>query len=177
MRGIRNSIVGWLSLAFCLDVGLSVAGAAAPATADDQSRAIQDAPLSPTELFMLYQGRTWLWATGGAYFSPQPRTFVAWVRAPEGDSYAEGKWIITTDGQVCFKANWHSRQSVVPVLTCFAHKRVDSTIYQRRLPKGDWYVFKSPRQGEAQEYSNFKLGDDATAAAATVRLSLESQGN
>lgn len=176
MRNIRT-IVGWLGLALCLCGDFSAAWAATSGAADAKAGAARGAPLTPTELFTLYQGRTWLWAAGGAYFSPQPRTFVAWSRAVEGDSYAEGKWIITTDGQVCFKAKWHSRESVVPALTCFAHKRVDDTIFQRRLPKGDWYVFKSPREGEAQEYSNFKPGDDATAAAETVRLSIESAGN
>jgi hypothetical protein len=173
---IRNAVVVWLGLAVCLGGDVSGAGAATSAAADAQP-ARRGVPLSPTELFSLYQGRTWLWAAGGAYFSPQPRTFVAWSRAAEGDSYAEGKWLITTDGQVCFRAKWHSRQSVASALTCFAHKRVENTIYQRRLPKGDWYVFKSPREGEAQEYSNFKPGDDATAAAETVRLSIESEGN
>ena len=133
MRNLRKALTGWSSLTVALAIGI----VSVPAATSSPSAGVPDTALSPAELYSLYQGRTWIWPSGGAYFSPQPRSFLAWARSDKGDSYADGKWIITYDGQVCFRADWHFHGGFTPALTCFGHKHADGKIYQRRLPKGD----------------------------------------
>ncbi|MCO5072337.1 MAG: DUF995 domain-containing protein [Rhizobiaceae bacterium] len=173
MRTNKSPAVGAIALAFSL-LAIGACQATAPAAAAGPDAATEMVP-SATELFALYNGRTWAWETGGAYFSPQPRTFSAWSQSGDENVYAEGRWIITNDGRVCFQADWHTRGNVSPALTCFAHKKADGAIYQRRLPDGEWYVFRSAQKKSPQEYSKFRAGDAVSGKISEIRQALQSQ--
>lgn len=179
----QRTSLAWTSLALGISVA-TAAVAATPAAVDTSLRvAIDRAAIdkalvpTPTELFDLYQGRTWQWQAGGAYFSPRPRDFTAWSQADGQNTYAKGRWLISTDGQVCFKAKWFTAKGAASGLTCFAHRRVDSTIYQRRLPGGDWYVFKAASPQLTQEYAKFKMGDEVSAEAEKVKAEISAAAN
>lgn len=99
-------------------------------------------PLSAVELLQLYGDKTWKWGEGGGYFDTDGRQFRARTFDDKGGSTANGVWRITNAGKLCFRANWKSATGVELVDSCFAHRRKGGEIYQRRLPDGEWYVFK-----------------------------------
>nr|WP_273793268.1 DUF995 domain-containing protein [Brucella anthropi] len=98
--------------------------------------------MTPAEIYVLYRDKNWQWADGAGRMESQNRRFTARVDGDKGKAWAEGRWRITWSGQMCFDAKWHLAQGVFPNKTCFSHRVVDGTIYQKREPDGDWYVFR-----------------------------------
>jgi hypothetical protein len=94
------------------------------------------------ELHAIYNDQTWVWSDGAGRMQSDGRRFVAWAGSGASATWAEGRWIITSSGRLCFKARWQSSSGSHPAKTCFIHKQHRGVIYQRKEPSGDWYVFK-----------------------------------
>ena len=131
-----------------------------PALASAASKLPGDAEnLSAPAILAIYNGKTWQWGEGGAYFHPD-RTFVAVTAAGKKLSYAEGRWAITTAGDVCFIADWHVNKSVYRnKKTCFSHTASAGKIYQREKPDGEWFVFKNKPAKPGDAINKLKQGN------------------
>lgn len=116
-------------------------------------------PMTVTDLLQVYEGRTWRWSDGAAYFDPSRRAFESWVRSGPSASYADGAWFLTDTGRMCFRAIWVSVEGSADALTCFDHRIDGERMFQRRAPDGDWYVFahRPPQAGD--EILKFRPGD------------------
>lgn len=123
--------------------------------------------LTEPELNKIYSGRTWHWKTGAAYFKPNQR-FVAWVKGGAETTYAEGSWSVSNNGQMCIRATWHSLSADTKTFTCYVHRTGDA-IYQREVPRGNWYLFSHipPRAGD--EIRRIENGDHVSAAYAKAK--------
>lgn len=130
--------------------------AAFASTVEEQAE--QARPMTPVELRQLYGNKSWVWKTGFGYFSVKQRRFTSALR---DGSYAEGKWFVAGDGKLCFRADWHEKAGVYRnVLSCLAHRINDrGVIYQRRVPDGDWYIFRHVPVRKSDEYRTFKPGN------------------
>ncbi len=98
--------------------------------------------MSPAEIYLLYRDKNWQWSDGVGRMDSLNRRFTAHVDGEKGQALAEGRWRITRSGQMCFDARWHIEHEVFPSKTCFTHRILDGTIYQKREPDGVWYVFR-----------------------------------
>lgn len=114
-------------------------------------------PLMAVELLQIYGGKTWRWGEGGGYFDLDGRKFRARTVSDRGETRATGTWKITDKGRLCFKARWGSDDK--PVETCFEHVAYRGDVYQRRLPDGDWYIFRHAKTDPADEHSKL-VGTD-----------------
>jgi hypothetical protein len=127
--------------------------------------------ITASEVFGIYVNRSWLWPTGAGHFASD-RTFVAWSGEGSSASYAEGRWLVTNDGRMCFSAYWHYRGGEKPDVTCFGHRKSGGTIYQRKEPAGRWYVFRSapakPGNEHAKLVRNVDVEGQLRKAAAAV---------
>ncbi len=120
--------------------------------------------LSAPQLYDLFYGRTWRWGPDkGGFYSNVGRQFLAYSGAGATRSYAEGNWFITSDGRVCTRAVWHSTTWVGKVQECLQHKTDGRRIFQRKMPKGDWYVFKNTPMKSGDVYGQFVVGDRVSA--------------
>lgn len=118
--------------------------------------ALQAQPMPQSQIYKLYSNKTWDWGRNGAgYFAAKRREFRAATRA----GFGEGAWFIPRDGKLCFRAAWVDKASTSKTLTCFEHRTQSGIIYQRRLPTGDWYVFKHNKTRAGDEYRKLKNGD------------------
>lgn len=108
---------------------------------------VGDRPLSAAELRAMYSGKSWSWGKGGAALFRADGGFWAWTTT----SYAPGTWTASDSGKLCFSAIWTNAKYASPARTCFAHAMYNGRIFQRKVPKGDWYLFSHavPRDGDA----------------------------
>ena len=124
-------------------------------------------PLSAVELLSLYGGKTWKWGEGGAYFEREGRQFRARTVDDAGvASVTSGTWKITDGGKLCFSATWGSADGT-QYETCFGHAAAGGDLYQRRLPDGEWYVFRHAEPQPDDEYGNLVRGDRVSDAQIT----------
>lgn len=121
--------------------------------------------LTPYEILLLYRQRSWVWESGAGYFSSPDRRFVAYSQGHSDATVADGRWEILESGAVCIRAEWTVAGSSYPSLDCFDHSKIGDIVYQRRLPDGDWYLFKDEAV-EAGEYNKFERGDLASEKVA-----------
>jgi hypothetical protein len=98
--------------------------------------------MTATELYMLYRNKSWQWPDGAGRLQADGRRFTAWAGAADKASWAEGRWTVSDHGRLCLKAQWHTVSGTYPNTTCFGHKQLGDTVYQKREPSGDWFVFK-----------------------------------
>jgi len=127
--------------------------------------AAQERALTRAELIKLYAGNSWLWNDGSGYFAPSGR-FVA-VAGPEGkQSRVDGSWKASRDGRLCFSGIWRTKPKTRGKYaeTCFAHRKSKGAILQRRLPHGEWYVFRSD---DGKSTDQKLVVGDVTARAST----------
>ena len=111
-------------------------------------------------IYQMYQNRSWLWGRNGAgYFAVQRRQFSAWTSDKGKPGYGDGIWFIPGGGKLCFRAKWHGAGGDSNALTCFEHRQSGRVVYQRKLPDGDWYVFRSSHRNLADEFMKLKHGD------------------
>ena len=131
--------------------------------------AVEDGPpagssvMSAAELYVLYGDKTWQWQEGAGRMDSTDRRFRAWVESDKGKSWAEGRWLITDSGMMCIKADWHSGQEVFPARTCFAHRIDGGTIYQKKVPDGQWYVFRHAEGRDDDEAKKLVSADLVSA--------------
>lgn len=116
-------------------------------------------PMTAYELYMLYGDKSWRWPNGAGLMETEGRRFTAFAGSGGERTLAKGRWIVTDAGRLCFKANWNTPSGIYPDRTCFAHLIHDDTIYQRKEPAGDWYVFKHAKPAIGDEF-NALVGRD-----------------
>ncbi|WP_379066675.1 DUF995 domain-containing protein [Mesorhizobium sp. UC22_110] len=142
----------------------TVAASAAPSAATIR----QAEPLSNEDLYRLYSQRSWIWKDGAGYFAVPQRRFSAWTGKGKDASYGVGSWFIADAGRLCFRADWYAKSGAAPALTCFSHRRKGNVIYQRREPKGDWYVFANAPVRKGDEITKLRRGDYVVAKLGKV---------
>ena len=130
-------------------------------------------PLTTEELYRLYHGRSWIWRDGAGYFQVSKRQFHAFSGRGRGIGYGEGLWFLTDGGRLCFRAEWNGRDGKSKALTCFAHYTDGKKIYQRKMPDGDWYVFRNSPQRRSDEASKLRPGDYAKHGVARAKARLK----
>lgn len=69
---------------------------------------VDAAPLTPTEVFHIYAGKSESWGSGSGAYWNSDGTFYAVNSAEE--SIGVGKWYVTTAGRVCSEGKWYWRQ-------------------------------------------------------------------
>jgi hypothetical protein len=147
---MKTGLLGLMMAAVCL--GWSGAGHAA------QGRAPRGTAMSASEVYWLYKDRTWLWDEGAGYFAGN-RRFTAWSGDGRSASYADGRWLVTEKGRMCFSATWRFQGGEKPNVTCFAHRKAGRVIYQRKEPSGSWYVFRNSPRKRTDESAKLVRGD------------------
>jgi UDPglucose 6-dehydrogenase len=105
--------------------------------------------LTKKEIVELYEGKSWFWEKGIAFFAAKGE-FNAFSDEGKARSTVAGDWEALDDGRLCFSGVWRAKSWRRFVRTCFAHKIKDGQIYQRRIPKGEWYIFRHepPQEGD-----------------------------
>ena len=106
--------------------------------------------LTKKEVVELYESKSWLWETGVAFFAPKGQ-FSAFAGESKDRSTVSGSWEVLDDGRLCFEGVWTAKSGRKFARTCFAHKIKDGHIYQRRLPRGEWYVFRHDPEKEGDQ--------------------------
>lgn len=115
--------------------------------------------MTSDELYRVYKNRSWIWSDGGGYFRVSKREFTAWSKHGQKATTAKGVWYLPGQGKTCFRATWSSTEWLVGKKTCFEHRKDKKNIYQRKLPKGEWYIFKHTPVRSYDEVRKFKKGD------------------
>lgn len=155
---IANRLIMLAALVGMAGVATVAASAAPSAAAIKQAK-----PLSNDDLYQLYSQRSWIWKDGAGYFAVPQRRFSAWTGKGKSASYGVGNWFITDPGRLCFRADWHARSGTSPALTCFSHLKKGNVIFQKREPKGDWYVFANAPVRKGDEVTKLRRGDYVVA--------------
>ncbi len=149
--------------------GLALCGGAATAAAEPSAVPARARVMTALELHDLYRDKTWQWSDGAGRFQEEGRIFRAWSGNGANASWAEGRWTLTNDGQLCLRAVWHSPGGSSPKKTCFRHKLHDGTVYQKKEPSGAWYVFKHAAPGKDDEYVKLVEQDTVSAKVMAYR--------
>ncbi len=150
------------ALALCLGLVFPMS-----ALAVEQKKA--PAPLNAGELYAIYADRTWTWDTGGGRFIGEGRRFVAWVNDGGKQSFAEGRWFVDDFGQMCMRATWTNNEGAARASTCFGHRKIGDTIYQRRQPNGEWYVFRHASAKPDDEFRKLVPADTVSLKAKELK--------
>ena len=116
-------------------------------------------PITTKELNSIYEDHSWRWKDGAAYFSAQRHAFKAWAGSGAKASYAEGSWSAEDPGRLCFHATWYGVKGHGTSTTCLEHRTDDKNIYQRRLSKGEWYIFSHQPPLPEDEIKKIESGD------------------
>ena len=136
-------------------------------------RAAAARPVSSHALYEIYKNKSWIWKRGGGYYSTSGWDFTAWDNHGKNATIAKGKWYTWFGGKVCFEALWSSTKWSVVKTTCFAHRTDGKNIFQRRLPKGKWYVFKHTPVRSYDEISKLKSGNRGKKRYSRNKRSIE----
>lgn len=146
-------------VAGAVGIACLLAGAASAQTVSSIAKqAEKGKPLTAGDVMAIYNNMTWVWKDGAGYFQQQKRQFAGWSGTGPNAAYGEGVWFLKDDGTFCFRAKWTSAKKSSTDVSCFAHKRVGSTIYAKNTAKGDWYVLTGVTSGY-QEIKMLKHGD------------------
>lgn len=130
---------------------------------EDPNPPAQARPMTAAELTALYGDKTWQWKTGAGRMETMNRRFSAIVGSGAQSSWAIGRWTVTNAGRFCFVADWYSPSGVRAQRTCFLHRIDNGTIYQRKAPSGDWYIFKHAPPQAGDEFKKLIREDLVTA--------------
>jgi hypothetical protein len=123
------------------------------------------------ELYMLYRNKSWKWEHGAGRMEDEGRAFKAWSESGDSPVWATGRWIVTDQGLFCMKAEWHTATGTYPNKTCFKHRISDLTIYQKREPSGDWYVFRHTVPKDSDEFAKLVSEDLVSSKLELVETS------
>jgi hypothetical protein len=143
-----------------------------PATASRASEPPGTRPMTAFEVYSLYKNKSWQWGNGAGHMTDAGRLFSAWVDSENGESWAEGRWVIAETGLLCLNATWHSRQGAFPAKTCFSHRVAEGTIYQKREPDGEWYVFRHTETREDDEARKLISADLVSQKRDSIKTAL-----
>ncbi|WP_313614459.1 DUF995 domain-containing protein [Agrobacterium sp.] len=128
--------------------------------------------LSASEVVDMYKDKTWRWPSGGGRFDSEGRRFTAMTEENGKKSIGEGTWSVDNLGKMCMKATWTTDGMSAKARTCFSHGRLGKVIYQKRLPKGDWYVFRSAKPRASDEFSKLVKTDSVTVQALAAKQTM-----
>ncbi len=78
-------------------------------------------------------------------------------------------------GQLCMRATWTNAEGAARASTCFGHRKIGNTIYQRRQPDGKWYVFRHASVLPDDEFRKLVPVDTVSAKAGELKQVLLSQ--
>lgn len=120
--------------------------------------AANERPLSQSELRAIYANKSWFWKDGVAYFAGSGR-FEARTGSKKSPNTVKGGWAAYKNGKICFSGDWKTGEWKSFDSTCFLHKMVDGHIYQKRMPEGDWYIFKHAKTRKTDEYRKVVVGN------------------
>lgn len=137
--------------------------------AQNRAPKVKAEPLTAFELYEIYKDKTWVWNTGGGRFNADGRTLVAWVNDGGKQSFAEGRWVINDLGQLCMRGTWTNAEGSGRDSTCFGHRKIGGTIYQKRQPHGDWYIFKHARTRPGDEFRKLVARDTVSDKARKLK--------
>lgn len=158
-------------------VACALAGATCAAAAQTTVVPAKARVMTAVEIHKLYRDKNWRWESGAGQMKDEGRQFRAWAEDASGKTWAEGRWVITNTGRMCFDATWHSQAGAFPAKTCFSHRIHDGTIYQKRDPGGEWYVFRHAKPQAGDEASKLLAADlvsprlkDMKAAVSSTQL-------
>ncbi|MEI5678430.1 MULTISPECIES: DUF995 domain-containing protein [unclassified Mesorhizobium] len=174
-----NSATKALRARRCLAIGSAVVSLLAFADAAQAADSEASVPphdaqvMTSAELYMLYRNKSWQWSDGAGRMQSDGRRFTAWAGSGDKATWAEGRWTLSDNGQLCFKAQWHSLSGASPATTCFGHKRVGGTIYQRREPGQAWYVFKHSTPAQDDEFNKLVRGDLVSSKLQKIRPAIK----
>lgn len=143
-----------------------------PATAARASEQPGTRPMMAFEIYNLYKNKSWQWDDGAGHMTDAGRQFSAWADGEKGESWAEGRWVISETGLLCFNATWHSKQGSFPAKSCFSHRVGHGTIYQKREPDGEWYVFRHTEARENDEASKLISADLVSQKRDSIKTAL-----
>lgn len=162
-----------LAISACLGATFSLlafAGGSPAAEAEATAPPPNAKVMTSGELYMLYRDKSWRWSDGAGLMQSDGRRFTAWAGSGDKATWAEGRWTVNDNGRMCFKARWHSSAGTAPAKTCFSHKRVGDTIYQKREPSQDWYVFKHSTVAEGDEFNKLVSRDLVSLNLYRIRI-------
>ncbi|ASW10357.1 DUF995 domain-containing protein [Rhizobium sp. 11515TR] len=167
----QTSLVPAASLACAIVLGLAAGSNAALAATTTK---VPDGarPMTAVELYMLYHDKSWRWPDGAGRMQNTGRRFSAWVDGTGGQSWAEGRWAVTDTGRLCLEATWHAANGQFPAKTCFIHRILDGTIYQKRETGGAWFVFRHPVAKKTDEATNLIADDLVSQRLEALKTSL-----
>jgi uncharacterized protein DUF995 len=136
------SSIGFYSLTAFLACSVVTTSYLPSAKAQDPiaDEAAKARPLTGKELTSIYEGRTWTWEDGAAYFGALHRAFIAWSHSGPEASYGEGSWSVNDQGRLCSDATWHGREGKGRKTICWENRSDEKNIFQRMLPDGKWYI-------------------------------------
>jgi GH43 family beta-xylosidase len=134
------------------------------ANAQDQiaDQAAKARPLTAKELTAIYEGRTWPWEDGAAYFDARGRAFIAWSHSGTEAAYAEGSWSPSDQGRLCSNATWHGREGNGRKTICWENRSDEKNIFQRMLPDGKWYIIGHHPAQSDDVIQKLEAGDHAS---------------
>ncbi len=171
---MKQSAKKWLTAALAAGVSATILASGSALASTSVNKAARAAePMSFQEVYSIYANKTWNWSDGAGYFPAKKRAFEAWSGSGRNASYGEGRWFATGNGNMCMKATWTSRDGAAPATTCFAHRKDGNTIYQRKLPNGDWYKFQSSSPRRSDEIRKLKTGDFVTNKVERIQRQLD----
>lgn len=164
-------------VAGAVGVACLLAGTASAQTVSSiGKRAEQGKPMTAGDVLAIYNNMTWMWKDGAGYFQQEKRQFAGWSGTGQTAAYGEGVWFLKDDGTFCFRAKWTSAKKSSTDYSCFAHRRVGSTIYAKNTAKGDWYVLTGDTKGY-QEIKMLKPGDRVSKHVQEIKDALNRQAN
>lgn len=154
-----------LAAALCVSV-LALGGASQASDIAQPPAAAR--PMTGYELYMIYRDKSWQWPDGAGLMETNGRRFTAFSGSGDEQSLAEGRWIVTNSGRLCLQAFWFASSGIYLDRTCFAHVVHEGTIYQRKEPGGDWYVFKHATTEAGDEFNALVRQDLVSAELAAA---------
>ncbi|MGN7753462.1 DUF995 domain-containing protein [Sinorhizobium sp. 22678] len=170
-RGTRHTLPGRrFALGMLAVLALCQSPASAEVAVPEKART-----MTGVELYMIFQDKTWKWESGAGRMDREGRAFRAWAQSATGESWAEGRWSVNDRGQLCLTAVWHSQGAAARDKTCFSHRTLDGTIYQKREPSGDWYVFRHAKTQAGDEFNRLVREDLVAAKLAAFEERIEGQ--
>ncbi|WP_027997384.1 DUF995 domain-containing protein [Sinorhizobium arboris] len=165
-KGLRDTLLG---RRFALAVVPALFLCHSPAAAAEVAVPETARTMTGVELYMIFQGKTWKWESGAGRMESEGRVFRAWAKSGTGETWAEGRWSVNDRGQLCLTAVWHSQSAAARDKTCFSHRTLDGTIYQKREPSGEWYVFKHAKPKSEDEINRLVREDLVGAKLPAVK--------
>ena len=150
----------------------SVASSSAAAAGKDLKLPVDARPMTAFELYQLYRDKSWQWPDGAGQMQDANRRFAAWVDGKEGKSWAEGRWSVSDAGRMCFEATWYAANGKFPAKTCFLHRILNETVYQKREPGGAWFIFRHAAAKDADEAKKLIASDLVTERLSIVKATL-----